>query len=146
MCKAAGSPAAQLAGPAPELVVAYDPDRPFGLVDLADVGEVAAAALLGEVPAGSTLEVGGPELVNVRDVARAAGAVLGVDVAVRRTTAQEWAAGPGAGLDPRERDWLVAMFDYYDAHGLPAGPLGVRAVLGRAPTPLPLVLERELGR
>ncbi|MDP9824246.1 SDR family oxidoreductase [Nocardioides massiliensis] len=135
----------QLVGSAPELVVAYDPDRPFGLVDLADVGEVAAAALLGEVPSGSTLELGGPDLVSVRDVARVAEVVLGRDVGVRRTSLQEWAAGPGAGLDPRERDWLMAMFASYDAQGLAAGPLGVQAVLGRVPTPLALVLERELA-
>lgn len=134
----------QLRGDAPELVVAYDPDRPFGLVDLADVGEAAARALAGDVPGGTTLELGGPAAVSVRDVARAASAVLGRPVGVRHTTAVAWSAGPGAALDPRERDWLLAMFAYYDAHGLPCGPLGSAAVLGRPPRGLPEVLQREL--
>lgn len=134
----------QLTGPEPELVVPYDPDAPFGLVDLADVGEVAAAALAGQVPAGSTLELGGPETVTVRDVARLAAQVRGCEVPLRRLGSAEWASGPGAATDPRERDWLVAMFDHYDRHGLRCGPLGTTAVLGRAPRSVADVLRREL--
>lgn len=135
----------QLQGPEPAVTVPYDPDAPFGLVDLADVGEVAAAALAGDVPAGSTLEVGGPRTVTVRDVARAAALVLGREVPVRRVSSAQWAAGPGAPRDARERAWLVAMFDHYDRHGLPCGPLGTRAVLGRDARPLHQTLARELA-
>ncbi|WP_313404079.1 NmrA family NAD(P)-binding protein [Aeromicrobium sp.] len=134
----------------PALVVPYDPDRTFGLVDLADVGEAAASALTGSGPdggalVGSSIELGGPARVSVRDVARAAGSVLGRDVPVRRITSSEWAAGPGAGLEARERDWLVRMFDYYDDHGLVCGPLGSQAVLGRPPRSVTDALRRELA-
>lgn len=130
---------------APTLTIPYDLDAPFGLVDLADVAEVVALALTGGVPAGSTLELGGPEAVSARDVVRAAGKVLGHPVALHRITSAEWAEGPGAGLEQRERQWLTMMFDHYDAHGLRCGPLGVMASLGRPPRSLHETLRRELG-
>jgi len=46
-------------------------------------------------------------------------------------TPEQWAATEGAGLDPRARAWLLAMFAYYDAHGLPVGTLPLRALLRR---------------
>ena len=49
---------------------------------------------------------------------------------------EDWARTDGAGLDHRARDWLLAMFAYYDRHGLPAGTLTMRALLGRDPTTL----------
>jgi uncharacterized protein YbjT (DUF2867 family) len=136
---------AALRGDTPCLRVAYDPDALFGLVDLADVAEAAAVTLLDDAHSGATYELGGPELVSVTDVAAAASDVIGRQVAVEHVTAEEWAAADGAGLEPRERDWLVAMFAYYDRHGLPAGPVPLRALLGREPADLDAALARELG-
>jgi len=129
----------------PGLRVAYDPDALFGLVDLADVAEAAATTLLDEAHAGATYELGGPELVSVTHVAAAASDVIGRQVAVEQVSGEEWAASDGAALEPRECDWLVAMFAYYDRHGLPAGSLPLRALLGREPADLATVLARELG-
>lgn len=134
----------QLSGPDPTLRLPYDPDRPFGFVDLVDVGAAAARALCDADLVGSTVELGGPAQVTVRDVARIAATVLGRDVAVERISREEWAAGPGAGLEARERDWLTAMFAYYDDHGLQCGALGLRAVLGREPHSVTEALRREL--
>ena len=53
-------------------------------------------------------------------------------------------SGPGAGLQPREREWLAAMFGYYDRHGLPAGGRVLRDLLGGRSTPLAETLTREL--
>jgi uncharacterized protein YbjT (DUF2867 family) len=136
--------AALRAGP-PSLTVAYDPTAVFGLVDLADVAEAAAAVLVDDRHVGATYELGGPAAVSVADVARAASDVLGLDVPVRHISAEEWAGTAGAGLDRREREWLLAMFAYYDRHGLPAGPLPLRALLGREPAGLALTLSRELA-
>jgi len=140
-----------LQGPDPELTVAYDPDARFGFVDLADVGQVAALALLGDGPAddrlvGSTVELGGPALVSVNDLARAAAEVLGRPGPLTRVPRDQWVEGPGAGLEPRERDWLAAMFAHYDDHGLLCGPVGARALLGREPRSVAQVLTRELSR
>lgn len=128
----------------PVLRVPYDPDRLFGLVDLADVAEAAARVLLEDGHCGSTYELGGPSLVSVRDVAAAASKVRGRDVPVRTVTPEEWAATDGAGLPERERAWLLAMFRYYDRYGLPAGPLALRCLLDREPADLERVLSREL--
>ncbi len=129
----------------PALIVPYAVDLPFGFADLADVGAMAAEILAApEGHSGATYEVAGPALATVRDVASAAGRVLGREVECRRTDAGEWASGPGATLPARERDWLLRMFDHYDHYGLPVGGRGVRAVLGRDPLPLDDVLRRDL--
>jgi uncharacterized protein YbjT (DUF2867 family) len=129
----------------PVLRVPYDVDRPFGLVDLADVATAAATVLLDDAHAGATYELGGPALVTPRDVAVTASDVLGIDVPLERVTPEEWARTDGAGLGERERAWLTAMFGYYDRHGLPAGSLPLRCLLGREPADLWTVLTRELG-
>jgi hypothetical protein len=48
-------------------------------------------------------------------------------------------------MDPREADWLAAMFAYYDAHGLPTGPRPLASLLGRPATSLLDTLTRELA-
>jgi len=108
--------------------VPYAVDTLFGMVDLHDVALAAAAVLTGDGHLGATYELGGPALVSVADVAAAAGATA------RRAPA-------GDDVHP----WLQAMFDYYDAHGLPTGGLPLGALLGRAPTSVEQVLARELG-
>lgn len=129
---------------APALRVPYDVDRPFGLVDLADVAEAAAVVLTDDAHRGATYELGGPALVGVRDVAAAAASVLGHEVPVERADPDEWARTDGADLGEREREWLLAMFAYYDRHGLPTGPVPLRCLLDRDPAPLVSTLAREL--
>lgn len=133
-----------LRGEEPAITAAYDLDQPFGLVDLRDVGEAAAITLLDAAHVGATYELGGPAMVTLRDLAAAAERALGRPVRLTRLTAADWAAGPGSDLDPRERDWLLAMFDYYDRHGLPCGPLPLRELLGRSAHDLDTTLRAEL--
>lgn len=129
----------------PELVVPYSPDTAFAFVDLQDVAEAAAVVLTDDRHAGATYELGGPRAVSVREVARTAADVLGAEVAVRRTTPRQWAAGPGASLPAGARARLAAMFRYYDAYGLLAGSLALEALLGRPPRGVREVLRRELS-
>jgi NAD(P)H dehydrogenase (quinone) len=100
--------------------VPYDVHAPFGFADLADVGEAAATVLLDDGHTGATYELAS-RVATVAELAAEAG------VAAER--ADDWT---GAGLDDRERDWLLAMFAYYDRHGLPVGTLPLQALLGRA--------------
>ncbi len=104
--------------------VAYRADAPFGFADLDDVAEAAATVLLERDHEGATYELASLR-ATVADVAAAAGAGLEV------VTPGEWARTDGAGLDPRVREWFLAMFAYYDLHGLPVGTLPLRALLGR---------------
>lgn len=130
-----------LQGDDPAVRVPYDPDRLFGLVDLVDVAAAAARVLLEDGHEGATYELGGPRLVSARDVARTAAGVLGREVPVQRVpTEAALASAPGS-----EREWLRAMFEYYDRYGLPVGGLVLRALLGRDGTPLAETLARELA-
>ncbi|WP_209370159.1 SDR family oxidoreductase [Brevibacterium renqingii] len=137
-----------LRGAPPTIKVAYSADAPFGLIGLRDLGEAAARLLTTEDHLGATLELGGPELVSIRDVARAAGEVLGAEVGLEVTNPADWAAAQDArvdsGIDARERAWLTAMFDYYDRYGLPCGSAGIPAILGREARSLDEVLADEL--
>lgn len=135
----------QLKGERPELAVPYNPEKQYGLVDLNDVGEVVARIFADDSLIGSTLELGGPEQINIEQLAKIAGEVLGRTVPVREISPADWAQGPGASLEPHERDWLLAMFAYYDAHGLPVGAVSTEAVLGRKPNSVAQVFARELA-
>lgn len=134
-----------LQGDPPTIDIAYDPDRTFGLVDLEDVAQAAATVLLADEHVGATYELGGPDQVSMRTVAAIAEEVLARSVRLSRVTAQQWSAGPGARLAPREREWLLAMFSYYDAHGLPAGNRPLGALLERPPNDVGTALRRDLA-
>lgn len=139
-----------LRGSEPVISVAYDPEAPFGFIGLADVGEAAAHLLTTEDHLGASLELGGPRLVSIHEVAQAAERVLGAAVALKVTTPDAWATaqearGADAGLDAREREWLTAMFDYYDRYGLPCGSVGIPAILGRTARSVEEVLADEFS-
>jgi uncharacterized protein YbjT (DUF2867 family) len=92
--------------------VPYDVHARFGFLDLADLGRAAATVLLNDGHVGATYEVASRS-ASLAELAAEAG-----------TTAERVDAGdapPG----------LRAMFAYYDQHGLPAGTLPLRALLGR---------------
>ena len=116
------------------LRVPYSLDAPFTNVDLADVAEVAAGALLG-AHAGQTLDLAGPEVLSTRQLAEQAAAVLRRDVSSDRISMQEWRAGPGAALGVQARDDLTAMFTAYDDSGLVGDPTVLTGALGRPATP-----------
>jgi uncharacterized protein YbjT (DUF2867 family) len=110
--------------------VPYRADAPFGFTHLPDLGEAAATVVLDDDEhVGATYELASFR-ASVADVAAATGADLEV------ITPEQGAEAFGADLDDRARGWLLAMFQYYDAHGLPAGTTTMRALLGRPPTTL----------
>ena len=103
--------------------IAYRADAPFGFADLDEVAEAAATVLTEPGHDGATYELASRQ-TTIGELAAEAG--VGVEV----VTPEEWAATDGAGLDPRVRDWLVAMFAYYEVNGLPVGTLPLRTLLG----------------
>ena len=118
--------------------VAYSPEVPFGFAHLRDVGEAAATVLLEPGHDGVAHELAS----FTASVARVADAV---GAGVRVVAPEEWARTDGAGLEPRVRQWLLAMFAYYDAHGLPVSARPMAALLGRSPTSLAAVLGAPAG-
>lgn len=128
----------------PALRMPYDVTKPFNFVDLVDVAEAAANVLLDSRHDGATYELGGPDRMNVGDVARIAGDLLGRQVPVGRIDPDEWSTNQGVELEPRVRAWLLAMFDYYDHYGLPCGSVPLEALLGRRPTSVRSALQRDL--
>jgi NAD(P)H dehydrogenase (quinone) len=115
------------------LSVPYSLDAPFTNVDLADVADVAADALLGAHP-GATLDLAGPEVLTTRQMTEEAATALGHSVSDTHISLAEWLSGPGAELDEQARNDLAAMFTAYDEGGL-VGDTGVLGgLLGRAPT------------
>jgi len=92
--------------------VPYDVHARFGFLDLADLGEAAATVLTEDGHVGATYEL-----------------------ASRQPSVAELAAGAGTVAERVDAidapEGLRAMFAYYDAHGLPAGTLPLRALLGR---------------
>ena len=82
--------------------VPYSFDVPFGFLDLADLGAVAALVLSEDGHVGATYELA-TRVATVRELAVEAG------VEVRQVA------------DGGTHPWLSAMFAYYDDHGLPAG-------------------------
>lgn len=96
-----------LTGP---LDLPYSPDVRFGFLDLDDLGRAAAVVLTEEGHVGATYELA-TRVATVRELAAEAG------VEVRRVP------------DPGTHPWLSAMFDYYDAHGLPVGDRVLKSLL-----------------
>ncbi len=115
------------------LSVPYSLDAPFTNVDLGDVAEVAVDALLG-AHAGLTLDLAGPEVLTVRQLAEQAAAVLAREVSSVRISLQEWRSGPGATLSDQARENLTAMFTAYDDSGLTGEPTVLLGLLGRPAT------------
>jgi len=94
------------------VAVPYDVHATFGFLDLADLGEAVATVLLEDGHVGATYELASRSC-SIADLVAEAG-----------TTASR--------VDPGDLpEGLRAMFAYYDAHGLPAGTLPLRALLGR---------------
>ncbi|WP_404384504.1 NmrA family NAD(P)-binding protein [Knoellia locipacati] len=121
------------AAQAGRIAVPYSPDARFTNVDLDDVAEVAARVLTEDGHDGATYDLAGPERLTVAQMAAEASTVLGRPVAVERIRLEDWVAGPGAELDARARDELLAMFASYDRDGLVGDSTALRSLLGRDP-------------
>ncbi|MCF6379859.1 NAD(P)H-binding protein [Nocardioides KLBMP 9356] len=94
-----------------QVEVPYSLDVPFGFLDLADLGRVAALVLTEDGHVGATYELA-TRLATVRELAAEAG------IPARQVD------------DPGLHPWLSAMFVYYDQHGLPVGTRVLRGLLG----------------
>ncbi|OZE36142.1 MULTISPECIES: NmrA family NAD(P)-binding protein [unclassified Rhodococcus (in: high G+C Gram-positive bacteria)] len=122
----------------PSLVVPYSLDTKFSFVSLDDVAEVAARILVegAERHHGATYELGGPEMLSVRDVVRLVEALTGRAVSVESIGVDEWIRVHGTELNPDAQQRLSAMFEYYNDRDFLASSAVTATLLGRSPTPI----------
>lgn len=113
--------------------VPYSVDARLSMVDLDDVGTAAALVLTQAGHGQASYELVGTPPLSAEDVAAALSRALGRPVRAEAQPIPAWEAGPGASLAAEARAALVAMFRYYDRHGLPGNPQALGWLLGRAP-------------
>jgi len=112
--------------------VPYRVDAALAMVDLVDVAEVAARAVLDDLGPHATFELSGPAEVRPLDVAATAARLLDREVVAARVEPSAWAAEHGP-ADGAARARLVAMLEHYDRHGSPGDATVLAALLGRPP-------------
>lgn len=109
----------------------YSGEARFTPVDLRDVAEVALRVLTETGHTYAGYELCGPELLDSIAMAARLETLLGRPVTVDSV--------PAAGAPD-----LVAMFDYYDRHGLAGNPRTLAGLLGRPPTDFATAVGHEL--
>ena len=129
---------AVLDGSSSDLVVPYSLDSKFSFVSLDDVAEVGARILVegADIHHGSSYELGGPEILSVRDMVRLVEAMTGRAVSVESIGVDEWMSLHGTGLSSDAQQRLSAMFAYYNDRDFLASGVVTAALLGRSPTPM----------
>ncbi|HSE71542.1 MAG TPA: hypothetical protein VLA97_12350, partial [Nocardioidaceae bacterium] len=124
------------------LTVPYSPAAPFTPVDLADVAAAAATTMADTRHRFATYELCGPELLDTETMAARLAEVLDRPVEAAEQPLEEWQAA--ADLPEHVRDGLVAMFAYYDRHGLTGSSWTLEQLLGRRPTSFTAAVLRDL--
>lgn len=129
---------AVLDGSSTDLVAPYSLDSKFSFVSLDDVAEVAARILVegADIHHGSTYELGGPEILSVRDTVRLVETMTGRAVSVESIGVDEWMNLHSTGLGTDAQQRLSAMFEYYNDRDFLASGVVTAALLGRSPTPM----------
>jgi len=128
------------------LRVPYATQRASAWVDLHDVAEVAAHALVDDLGMHATFELSGPEERTPAEVSELAAELLGRPVRAERVDPERFIATLDGAVvqDPERRRRLLAMLQHYDLHGSPGDATVLRALLGREPRDLRAVLAELL--
>lgn len=106
-------------------------DARVSVVDVRDIGAVAAAALAGD--ARGTLDITGPEELTHAEMAHQLGAVIGRPVRFVDTSPEDFASAIGGFLPPWQVEGLLEDYAHYSAGEASEVSPDVRAVLGTDP-------------
>jgi uncharacterized protein YbjT (DUF2867 family) len=114
----------------------YPVDKPLTWVDLQDIAQVAARALIDDDMVNGTFELCAQGMLSIADVAALMSEHLGRDIEAREISLDEWAAVRGEGFaSPYRRETYAAMFEHFRHYGYKGGNATVlRHLLGREPT------------
>lgn len=125
--------------------IPYPAETRLSLVDLADVGTVAAMILTQPGHQGATYELVGTPGLTQTTVAAALSAALGRAIQVEERDPLDWASAARAnGLSEYAIDTLLKMFVYYAQYGLVGNPNLLGWLLGHPPTTLADFIQRAM--
>jgi uncharacterized protein YbjT (DUF2867 family) len=127
-------------------LVPYSVSSRLSIVDLIDVGEAAARIISGEDFANAIFELAGPEALSQSEVAAELSTALRRSVEAIEQPRIDWKLNAQQnGLDARQIDVLMKMFEYYDQYGLVGNPWVLERLLNRKPTTFKQFLARILN-
>jgi uncharacterized protein YbjT (DUF2867 family) len=114
----------------------YPVNRPLTWVDLGDVAEVAAFALIEDELVNGTFELCASGMTSFEQIAELMSAQLGREIDAHQITLDDWAALRGESFSsPYRRECYAAMFEHFADYGYKGGNAVVlRHLLGREPT------------
>lgn len=128
------------------LAVPYAATTRLGMVDLADVAQVASRVITETGHEGATYELAGPEVLTQTEIAGVLGRELGISSIVKPVGRREWSERARAsGLGEYEVATLVKMFEYYERFGFWGNPSVLSWLLGHAPTHFAAFVRREIS-
>ncbi len=115
--------------------VPYSSETSMSIVDLNDVADVAAQALVETGHFGAIYELCGPQALTQTQVAEILSQELGFPIAAQAFSRFEWEKGARAsGMSDYSRETLLKMFVYYENFGLTGNPSVLGWLLKRQPT------------
>ncbi len=127
-------------------VVPYQISSRLSIVDLNDVGEAAARIISGANYANAIFELAGPEPLSQSEVAAEMSAALKRPIKAIEQSRDDWKHNAQqGGMEDRQIDVLLKMFEYYDLHGLVGNPWILENLLNRKPTTFKEFLVRILN-
>jgi uncharacterized protein YbjT (DUF2867 family) len=121
--------------PAGLLQAPFATGKPFTVIDLADIAEISAAALLDDLGVFGVYELAGPQVLTVDDMAR--------ELGVEAEHVEPWRLPMPAKITSRMA-YMAAMCEEYNRRGLVGNGDVARLLLGREPTSFAAVAAREL--
>jgi NAD(P)H dehydrogenase (quinone) len=124
--------------------VPYPEGTRLSLVDLPDVAEAASRVLREDGHGGATYELCSPDSPTQTEIASLIGTYLNQRIDVRQISVEQWKSEVNS-LSEYAIDTLIAMFEYYAAHGMTGSPNVLRWLLGREPTDFETFIRREFA-
>ncbi|OPL09995.1 MAG: hypothetical protein AVO34_04785 [Firmicutes bacterium ML8_F2] len=126
--------------------VPYPPGTLLSMVDLTDVGEVAASVLLDPGHEGAIYELAGTGALTQAEIAAAIGKALQREVTAAETDLKTWRRKASEmGLEGYALETLPRMFKYYAHYGLWGNSNALQRLLGREPRSLADFVLAELA-
>lgn len=126
--------------PAGRLQAPFDTRKPFTVIDLADIADISAAALLDDLGAFGTYELAGPVALTVDEMAAQLGDLLGIPVTAEHVV--PWHLEMPAKITNRMA-YMAAMCEEYGRRGLVGNGDVAKMLLGREATSFYAVAERQ---